>query len=98
MTMPTARPRASRWRWPCWPTTPTRTGTRSRSPPWSRCRPTGRSLRAPTGTGTYTPNAGYVGPDSFTYAVSDGHGGTDTAIVRITVNGAPVATDDTATT
>lgn len=34
---------------------------------------------------TYTPNAGYVGLDSFTYTVSDGKGGTDTATVNITV-------------
>jgi chitodextrinase len=33
----------------------------------------------------YTPSAGYVGPDSFTYTVSDGHGGTATATVGITV-------------
>ena len=33
----------------------------------------------------YTPNSGYTGPDSFTYTVSDGHGGTATATVAITV-------------
>ena len=39
--------------------------------------------------------------DTFSYTVSDGNGGTDTATVTITVNGlndAPVAGDDTATT
>src|SRR6266850_1801292 len=39
--------------------------------------------------------------DSFTYTVSDGHGGTDTATVtlRVTgVNDAPIAADDSATT
>ncbi|MGH1397666.1 MAG: Ig-like domain-containing protein [Alphaproteobacteria bacterium] len=35
---------------------------------------------------TYTPDAGFVGVDSFTYNVSDGNGGTDTATVQITVN------------
>ena len=53
---------------------------------------------AADGTGTYTPAAGYVGTDSFSYTVSDGHGGTDTATVTVTVNGAPVAADDTAST
>lgn len=53
---------------------------------------------AADGTGTYTPTAGYTGTDSFTYTVSDGHGGTDTATVTITVNGAPVAADDSAGT
>ena len=32
------------------------------------------------------PALNYFGPDSFTYAISDGHGGTDTATVSITVN------------
>ncbi len=48
----------------------------------------------------YTPNANYVGDDSFTYTVSDGNGGTATATVSVTVlnvNDAPVAVDDTAT-
>ena len=33
----------------------------------------------------YEPDAGYLGPDSFTYTLSDGHGGTDTATVDIEV-------------
>ena len=31
------------------------------------------------GACTYTPAGGYHGPDSFSYAISDGHGGTGTA-------------------
>jgi VCBS repeat-containing protein len=40
----------------------------------------------------YSPTHGYSGPDSFTYTISDGHGGTDTATVTITVqpNAAPL--------
>jgi Big-like domain-containing protein len=34
---------------------------------------------------TYTPAADYFGADSFAYAISDGHGGTDTATVNVTV-------------
>jgi VCBS repeat-containing protein len=52
---------------------------------------------------TYTPDSGFAGIDSFTYAISDGKGGTDTARVTITVtvtniNNPPVARDDSATT
>ncbi len=46
------------------------------------------------GTLNYTPNANFNGTDTITYTVSDGRGGTDTAIVPITitaVNDAPVA-------
>ncbi|GAG17947.1 unnamed protein product, partial [marine sediment metagenome] len=38
------------------------------------------------GTFTYTPDANYNGADSFTYTVTDANGGTDTAIVNVTVN------------
>ncbi|MEP3027709.1 MAG: Ig-like domain-containing protein, partial [Pseudoruegeria sp.] len=38
------------------------------------------------GSYTYTPDANYFGPDSFTYEVDDGNGGTDTGTVDITVN------------
>ena len=34
----------------------------------------------------YTPNAGFVGSDSFTYMASDGKGGTATGTVSVTVN------------
>ncbi len=50
---------------------------------------------------TYTPDADYNGPDSFTYTVSDGNGGTDTATVNLTVNpvnDAPDAVNDSVTT
>src|SRR5262245_61623286 len=46
---------------------------------------------------SYTPAPNYFGPDSFSYTVSDGQGGVDTATVNITVtsvNDAPVANDD----
>jgi Bacterial Ig domain/Bacterial Ig-like domain (group 1) len=49
------------------------------------------------GSYTYTPNANYDGPDSFTFTVSDGNGGSDTGMVTIDVtpvNDAPVANDN----
>jgi hypothetical protein len=58
-----------------------------------------------TGGGTglsYAPNSGYVGPDSFTYTVSDGHGGTASTNVIVSVqqtgssNNPPDAKDDSA--
>ncbi|MGB4866697.1 MAG: Ig-like domain-containing protein, partial [Hyphomicrobium sp.] len=53
----------------------------------------------PNGTYTYTPSPNYNGPDSFTYTVSDGNGGSVTHTVTINVagfNDPPVAVDDTA--
>ena len=49
---------------------------------------------------TYTPNADFHGSDVVTFSVADGHGGTDSASVSITVtsvNDAPVASPDSAT-
>ena len=37
------------------------------------------------GTLTYTPNAGFSGQDGFSYTIADGHGGTSTASVGVTV-------------
>src|SRR5262249_57540872 len=49
----------------------------------------------------FTPAADYNGAASFTYTVSDGHGGSSTATVNVTVNpvnDAPVANADSVTT
>ena len=53
------------------------------------------------GSFTYAPAANYCGADSFSYTVSDGHGGSAPASVSITVtcvNDAPVANNDSAVT
>ena len=50
---------------------------------------------------TYTPALNYNGGDSFTYTISDGHGGSATATVTMTVtpvNDDPSAVNDTLTT
>jgi hypothetical protein len=55
----------------------------------------------PDGTLTFAPSANYYGSDSFSYTVSDGRDGTAAAIVSVTVvsvNDAPVAKSDLATT
>ena len=59
------------------------------------------------GSYVYNPNghfdslaAGQTGTDSFSYTITDGHGGNSTAIVTITVTGvndAPIATNDSFT-
>lgn len=41
-------------------------------------------------TTTYTPNAGFSGIDSFTYAIADNRGGTAQATVTVTVDQAPI--------
>jgi hypothetical protein len=47
---------------------------------------------------SYSPMAGFVGDETFTYDISDGNGGSATATVTVTVNAvvnqAPVAEDD----
>ncbi|MEM6549647.1 MAG: Ig-like domain-containing protein [Pseudomonadota bacterium] len=65
--------------------------------------PTGGTVTLnPDGSFTYTPNAGFSGPDTFTYTVSDGNGGTDTGTVTVTVgeqlNQDPIADDDSYST
>ena len=49
------------------------------------------------GSCTYTPAAGFSGADSFTYEISDGRGGLDTATVQVTVTPAIKATATTYT-
>src|SRR6185295_10087661 len=59
------------------------------------------SVSFTAGAVTYTPAANYNGGDSFTYTIGDGHGGSATATVSITVssvNDVPVAANDSATT
>ena len=49
---------------------------------------------------SYTPAANFFGSDSFTYSISDGNGGSDTATVNVTVsnvNDPPVATGNSYT-
>jgi Tol biopolymer transport system component len=60
----------------------------------------GTATLNPTGGIRYIPVIPFTGNDTFTYSVSDGHGGTDTATVTVTVvaNSNPVAVDDVATT
>ena len=52
---------------------------------------------------TYTPNANYFGPDSFTYTITDASGDSSTATVNVTIasdptGDVPVATNDLAST
>ncbi len=46
---------------------------------------TNGSVTFMNGNVTYTPNADFFGTDSFTYTISDGNGGSDTATVNVTV-------------
>src|SRR5690606_2637204 len=59
------------------------------------------SVAANCSSGSYTPDPGFSGGDSFTYRVSDGKGGNDTGTVSVDVSAAnspPVAIDDSAET
>ncbi len=61
----------------------------------------GTLVQNSNGSYQYTPDAGFTGTDSFTYTVSDGNGGFDTATVMIAVagvNDGPVAIGDSAST
>ncbi|MBN1849510.1 MAG: tandem-95 repeat protein [Deltaproteobacteria bacterium] len=54
----------------------------------------------PNGTFVYTPYPDFNGPDMFTYTITDGSGGYDSAVVSITVmaiNDPPAVADDSAT-
>lgn len=66
----------------------------------SKTNPSHGTLVLEGGQLKYTPTAGFRGADSFTYTISDGHGGTDTATVNLQVassNVPPNANNDTAT-
>ena len=47
--------------------------------------PSGTSANNNDGTVTYMPNSGFTGTDNFSYTVSDGRGGSDSADVTVTV-------------
>ena len=49
--------------------------------------PTNGTVVLAGGDLTYTPTAGYIGPDSFTYTVTDSYGASATATVTVMVSG-----------
>ncbi len=51
-----------------------------------------------TGQITYTPDPGFSGIDVFTYEICDDDGGCSIGTIEVTVNGPPIAVDDTAAT
>ena len=51
--------------------------------------PHGTAVANANGTITYTPDAGYTGPDAFGYTASDGSAVSNVATVSITVTAAP---------
>ncbi len=50
------------------------------------------AFNSQTNTVTFTPTAGYTGVASFSYSIADGHGGTSSATVSLTVNSQPGGT------
>src|SRR5205085_977552 len=59
------------------------------------------SVSVSGGVVTYAPSANYNGPDSFSYTITDGAGGTSSSTVSVTVtavNEPPVANAETAAT
>jgi hypothetical protein len=63
--------------------------------------PVNGSVSISSGQAVFSPAANFHGTGSFDYSVSDGHGGTATGHVTVTVNSVndnPVAVDDSATT
>ncbi|UTF61348.1 Ig-like domain-containing protein [Gilvimarinus sp. DA14] len=60
-------------------------------------QPSNGTVTLVNGEVRYTPDANFTGQDTFTYTVSDGEGGTESATVTVNVtpeNDAPVANDD----
>lgn len=47
------------------------------------------TFNSQTNSVIFTPNSGYTGVASFTYSIADGHGGTSSATVSLTVNSQP---------
>src|SRR5262249_54903513 len=52
------------------------------------------SVTIESGKIRYTPNAGFIGTDSFVYTISDNHGGSASATVTVAVNAVPAAAND----
>jgi len=50
------------------------------------------SFNAQSNSVIFTPTTGYTGPASFNYSISDGHGGTGSALVSLNVNAASPTT------
>ena len=69
---------------------------------WSISSAAAHGSASASGTGTskavgYTPNTDYIGTDSFDVQVADGHGGTASITVNISVNAIPVITQGAST-